>query len=203
MPIDFKDSEYNTALSSYEWQRTREIVFAEQGNKCQFCGRTFNLQLHHIDYTANPDYACLCRDCHSIVSQMVIDYNGLGIERVDKQFSRSFIANGIKTIYVNRYCTIQNKKINFLNPDHLENIIAIIKNTLRAQLKVSDTIIGNAIDERLSKLTVRKETQEVIADYRKKYAITANAKGISKYEIAKYLGTSVNKVYSMLRGGGP
>lgn len=202
MPIDFKDSEYNTALSSHEWQRTREIVFAEQGNKCQFCGRTFNLQLHHIDYTANPEYACLCKECHAIVSQMIIDYNNLGVERVDYQFNKNFIVERIKEIYITRYCPIRNKSVNFLNPDHLERVIAILVGTLRAQYKASDKIIKFAIGERLNNIPVRKEAQKAIADYRKLFIFEAINKGISKYVIAEHLGMKLNKLYSILRGGG-
>lgn len=203
MPIDFIDSDYKTELSSYEWQRTREKVFAECGNKCEFCGRTFNLQLHHIDYTANPDYACLCKDCHGIVSQMVIDYNNSGYERVDYQFNKDFIVDRIKTIYITRYCPIRNKSVNFLNPDHLERIIAILVSTLRSQYKAGDKIIKIAIGERLSNIPVRAEAQKAISGYRKLFIFEAVNKGISKYVIAEHLGMKLNKLYSVLRGGGP
>lgn len=200
MAINFDDTNYNKELSSHEWQRTRESYFEAQGNECQFCGRTENLQLHHVDYSKLPEFVCLCEGCHKIVSNMVVNYNSLSYERVDKQFTIDFIVDVIKTIYEKQYCHNPNKSFNFLNPDQIELIKGVLVRTLQAQFKSSDPITRVAIENRLSSLTgVRAKVQKTISDSRQRWVNAAKKKYSNDY-MMRFLGIDYNKLRKYLYG---
>jgi 5-methylcytosine-specific restriction endonuclease McrA len=65
---------------TYKWQQLRKRVLARDGNRCTNCGRTTDLQVHHLDPGtrwrdhSTPDaelvpisqLVTLCRDCHDL-----------------------------------------------------------------------------------------------------------------------------------------
>ena len=66
--IDYKDQ-----LKDPRWFEFRKKVFNIRGYKCEKCGSTFNLQVHHPKYSDDKRYAweydvkdviVLCRACH-------------------------------------------------------------------------------------------------------------------------------------------
>lgn len=70
-------SEY---LQSKEWKELKTMKLLLADNKCESCGSTHNLELHHIDYTNLTqenfeDVAIVCRDCHQAI------HNKLGLDR--------------------------------------------------------------------------------------------------------------------------
>jgi 5-methylcytosine-specific restriction endonuclease McrA len=58
-------------LKDEKWKAFRWFVMKVRGEKCETCGSTENLQVHHLkykkvkawEYTCN-DVIVVCRDCH-------------------------------------------------------------------------------------------------------------------------------------------
>lgn len=63
---------YAKYLRSDHWRKFRSLVFARRGRRCEECGTTMNLEVHHKTY-ANlwheklEDVQILCRFHHSLV----------------------------------------------------------------------------------------------------------------------------------------
>lgn len=68
---------YEEKLSDPRWKMKREKILDRDGHKCQWCGRTDRLQVHHKYYMKYPDgrfaepwdypddkLITLCEDCH-------------------------------------------------------------------------------------------------------------------------------------------
>lgn len=63
---------YNEQLKRNEWKKFREFIFAVRGKKCEKCGASTNLQVHHLHYISGRlaweylpfDVMVLCGDCH-------------------------------------------------------------------------------------------------------------------------------------------
>ena len=63
---------YKGQLSDDRWKAFRIFVLKVRGEKCEVCGTTKNLQVHHLQYRSSAmawEYNCnevmvLCRDCH-------------------------------------------------------------------------------------------------------------------------------------------
>lgn len=58
---------YKDYQSTLKVKQVREIK-KEQGNKCALCGRSYSLELHHINGikrdNRKDNLICLCRECH-------------------------------------------------------------------------------------------------------------------------------------------
>lgn len=65
-------SPYDKQLETKEWRAFRRFIFEVRGHKCEKCGTTHNLQIHHPKYKTGHlawEYTCndvivVCRDCH-------------------------------------------------------------------------------------------------------------------------------------------
>lgn len=67
--------EYKRLLQTQEWEDFRKAVLAHYGSKCQKCGATRNLQVHHKAYRNSADklpwayfyedLQVLCEKCHN------------------------------------------------------------------------------------------------------------------------------------------
>ena len=63
---------YGEQLKRNEWKKFREFIFAVRGRKCERCGTTTNLQVHHLHYISGRlaweylpfDVMVVCGDCH-------------------------------------------------------------------------------------------------------------------------------------------
>lgn len=63
---------YDEQLKDKRWEAFRKFVFAIRGRKCEHCGATKNLQVHHPKYVFGRkawEYTCnevevVCRECH-------------------------------------------------------------------------------------------------------------------------------------------
>ena len=63
---------YRGQLSDERWKAFRLFVLKVRGEKCEVCGTTKNLQVHHLQYRSSAmawEYNCnevmvLCKDCH-------------------------------------------------------------------------------------------------------------------------------------------
>lgn len=63
---------YNEQLKRNEWKKFREFILAVRGGKCERCGATTNLQVHHLHYISGRlaweylpfDVMVVCGDCH-------------------------------------------------------------------------------------------------------------------------------------------
>lgn len=68
---------YEEKLSDVRWKAKREKILARDGHKCQWCGKTDHLQVHHKYYMKYPDnrfaepwdypddaLMTLCENCH-------------------------------------------------------------------------------------------------------------------------------------------
>lgn len=69
--------EYERYIKSASWRRRAARVKLERGEKCERCGGTTNLQVHHLTYRnignePNKDLLVLCRQCHSLADEIRI-----------------------------------------------------------------------------------------------------------------------------------
>lgn len=63
-------AKYTEYLKSPQWKSKRQELFNERGKRCESCGRTENIQVHHLTYrnvfNENlEDLQVLCKKCHS------------------------------------------------------------------------------------------------------------------------------------------
>ena len=69
---------YDEQLKDKRWEAFRRFIFAVRGRKCEKCGSTKTLQVHHPKYKYGRmawEYTCkevivLCRDCHEKVHNL-------------------------------------------------------------------------------------------------------------------------------------
>ena len=64
------NEDYERALGSAEWQCTRALAIVRAGGRCQQCGSTRSLEVHHLTYERlgweyPSDLECLCSVCHN------------------------------------------------------------------------------------------------------------------------------------------
>ena len=65
-------SPYNEQLKNEKWKAFRNFIFVVRGYKCEMCGATQKLQVHHPNYIKGRkawEYTCnevivLCEQCH-------------------------------------------------------------------------------------------------------------------------------------------
>ena len=70
---------YNRLLEDKRWKEFRLKVLSERGNKCEFCGGTDVLQIHHTFYIRGKmpweydikDMRVLCRTCHQKIHNLI------------------------------------------------------------------------------------------------------------------------------------
>lgn len=79
-------SEY---LQSTEWQLLRNIILDRAGHKCEQCGSTKNLNIHHIHYKtlfreASSDVVCVCGECHTAI------HNKYGYPKTVKEYNNFY-----------------------------------------------------------------------------------------------------------------
>lgn len=64
------DPEYQAYLRSTQWKQKRSRILAERGGKCEVCGESEKLSLHHLTYVRlydelDSDLAVTCESCHA------------------------------------------------------------------------------------------------------------------------------------------
>lgn len=62
-------AEYRTYLDSVAWEKRRARMIAVAGHRCQSCGATTGLEVHHLTYNRlgeerDSDLEVLCPPCH-------------------------------------------------------------------------------------------------------------------------------------------
>ena len=70
---------YNRLLEDKRWKEFRLKVMSERGNKCECCGGTYILQIHHTFYKRGKmpweydikDMRVLCRTCHQKIHHLI------------------------------------------------------------------------------------------------------------------------------------
>lgn len=75
---DLDNSTYDRLLQSNNWKITRERILNRDNHKCQWCGKSYNLNVHHKYYSKYPNgklvypwnypdnaLITLCKDCHT------------------------------------------------------------------------------------------------------------------------------------------
>lgn len=70
---------YSELLKDWRWDIKRSQIRRRDENKCRSCGRTEDLEVHHIVYTRNvppweyedDDLVTLCRTCHADITRMI------------------------------------------------------------------------------------------------------------------------------------
>lgn len=65
-----RQKEYRKYLGSEHWIETKALAKRRAGYKCQLCGNTRYLQVHHNNYSRlgheqDNDLIVLCRNCHA------------------------------------------------------------------------------------------------------------------------------------------
>ena len=67
--ISAHKKKYYDYLASAEWAEIRNDLFTNRGRKCEYCGSTHRLQIHHLTYVnvfkeEPEDLVILCAACH-------------------------------------------------------------------------------------------------------------------------------------------
>ena len=70
---------YNRLLEDKRWKEFRLKVMSERGNKCECCGGTHILQIHHTFYISRKmpweydikDMRVLCKKCHQRIHNII------------------------------------------------------------------------------------------------------------------------------------
>ena len=75
-----QDLSYEDLLKTEEWKEKRQKILNRDNNKCVYCGKTHNLQVHHKYYSKYPNgfrvypwnypddaLITLCDECHKKV----------------------------------------------------------------------------------------------------------------------------------------
>ena len=80
-----KKEDYAEYLKTEHWKAVRGWAMSLAGNKCQVCGRTARLNVHHNNYyhlhhESPRDVVVLCEDCHMMYHK---EENGEEIEGGD------------------------------------------------------------------------------------------------------------------------
>ena len=65
-----RQKEYRKYLNSVNWMETKALAKKRAGYRCQLCGSTKYLQVHHNNYSnlgheEPTDLVVLCRSCHA------------------------------------------------------------------------------------------------------------------------------------------
>lgn len=72
---------YRNFIGSDDWEIIRKAKLRQSGKKCEKCGLTKNLQVHHLDYgnelefVEDDDLMVVCADCHNILHQDIECFN--------------------------------------------------------------------------------------------------------------------------------
>lgn len=66
------NEEYAAYLKSPQWKAKRKRLIALRGSRCEICGCTEELHLHHLSYARlfdehDTDLAVVCRGCHAAI----------------------------------------------------------------------------------------------------------------------------------------
>jgi hypothetical protein len=69
---------YRQYLKTPWWKSRRKRAIRDAGRKCNRCGRSYSLQVHHLNYAnlwnePKEDLEVLCRPCHKHEHQDAID----------------------------------------------------------------------------------------------------------------------------------
>lgn len=193
--INYTAKEYDIYLESDEWENIRDRVLEERGRQCEICGTKERLQVHHCDYSANPNYAVLCKECHSVISQMVMDYNDADWKnKLDLGWIQNFVSEYMLGIYKRIYCPQKRKYYNFLNHKRLLVISDICKNTLAGQCKrnAGYADINDILQKRIATATgFYSSIRDKVAQYRKEFTEREIQEGVPLYAINHWLGLDV------------
>ena len=69
-----RTKEYDEYMQSLAWEEKRQEAICRAGHKCQSCGRTRDLEVHHLHYNTlfderPEDLQVLCVRCHKIADE--------------------------------------------------------------------------------------------------------------------------------------
>jgi 5-methylcytosine-specific restriction endonuclease McrA len=67
--------EYTQYINSIQWLAKRAQILKQRGNKCEECGTTQAIQVHHLHYRTfrherPQDMKVLCKTCHELWHRM-------------------------------------------------------------------------------------------------------------------------------------
>jgi len=82
---------YEEYMQSREWQISLELLLCEHGKKCDLCPRTYELQVHHLNYERLgceriEDVMVLCVRCHNDLHNALRQYTAT--EKAIRQFTQ-------------------------------------------------------------------------------------------------------------------
>lgn len=64
-----RSRQYESYLNSFDWYLKRRAALGRANNRCQKCGETRGLEVHHLTYAhlgaeREEDLLVVCKDCH-------------------------------------------------------------------------------------------------------------------------------------------
>lgn len=84
--------EYQEYLKTEHWQRLRAERLKIDNYKCQYCGRPYDLQVHHLSYdnlwneNVYEDLITLCKSCHKCIEEIKTKYKDEQVAKWKAQY---------------------------------------------------------------------------------------------------------------------
>jgi len=103
---ELADMNYKKYLNSEYWSLVRKSMHEITGNKCEICGGSESLNIHHLSYENRgketlDDLVCLCQRCHEVMHTYESPFIGHISDR--KTFEKQVkLANKIKKKFNNK-----------------------------------------------------------------------------------------------------
>ncbi len=99
---------YQAYLDSNKWKALRLRIIKDRGHKCQDCGSTKHLQVHHLTYDRifkerDTDLRVVCQDCHNAIHHG--KKRGMGSLRVGNRRKRKRIYRQLRSLFDGRVIT--------------------------------------------------------------------------------------------------
>lgn len=101
--MSFSEQQYFSYMSSPQWAEKKRQRMAIDGGRCQMCGTTENLQIHHFGYknftTENPwvDLVTVCENCHKNIHVLMNRPTGRNEDGSMRHGWKNAIPHGIVT----------------------------------------------------------------------------------------------------------
>ena len=84
--MSMKEWYHEVYLKSDYWKMRRLQIMDARGYKCELCGSTNRLEIHHSSYDHlgeeyDNELFCLCRDCHQLIHNLIEKRKGNAADR--------------------------------------------------------------------------------------------------------------------------
>jgi hypothetical protein len=85
-------AQYDEYMKSDKWKRRKVRLYAKRGRKCEMCGATWPLEVHHKNYDRlgcelDSDLLIVCVDCHPKADRERIEWEARRVAQVGMRWA--------------------------------------------------------------------------------------------------------------------